>query len=376
MGLVPTAQQTAQQAAQINRQARRLYVGSIPPGVSDQDLVEFFNEAMVKAAVVQPDHRPVVSSQLNPDKSFSFIEFSTIDEATAGMALDGITMNGMTLKVRRPKDYVSPPTAQAPASGGIHIPGIVSTNVPDSPNKIFIGGLPSYLNEAQVKELLTAFGPLKAFNLVKDTATGNSKGYAFFEYLDASVTDRACQGLNGMKLGDKTLLVQRANIGAKQDGTGGLIMMPMDPSGMLNASPSAASLLNLQVPAATLLSGMLLGQAQAETRVLQLLNLVRPEELVSDEDHADIVEDVRQECEKYGNVMSVTIPRPALTDDGKLDPAMPPVDGLGRVFVEFADREDAARAQSNLAGRKFNGHVVLTSYFDEDDYEQRDFSRH
>jgi hypothetical protein len=177
-----------------------------------------------------------------------------------------------------------------------------------------------------------------------------------------------------MKLGDKTLLVQRANIGAKQDGTGGLIMMPMDPSGMLNASPSAASLLNLQVPAATLLSGMLLGQgtvtrhdttrpttrhipsfavgkplncvcrvcacvvwcgvtgaAQAETRVLQLLNLVRPEELVSDEDHADIVEDVRQECEKYGNVMSVTIPRPALTDDGKLDPAMPPVDGLGRV---------------------------------------------
>jgi hypothetical protein len=34
MGLVPTPQ-TAQQAAQINRQARRLYVGNIPPGVSD-----------------------------------------------------------------------------------------------------------------------------------------------------------------------------------------------------------------------------------------------------------------------------------------------------------------------------------------------------
>lgn len=41
-GLVPGAgplamlnPQTAQQAAQINRQARRLYVGNIPPGVSD-----------------------------------------------------------------------------------------------------------------------------------------------------------------------------------------------------------------------------------------------------------------------------------------------------------------------------------------------------
>lgn len=368
LGLV-TPQQTAQQAAQINRQARRLYVGNIPTGVSDQDLVEFFNEAMIKANVVQSDHRPVLSSQLNPDKSFSFIEFSTIDEATSGMALDGITMNGISLKVRRPKDYVSPPTAQLPPSG-IHIPGIVSTNVPDSPNKIFIGGLPSYLNEGQVKELLTAFGPLKAFNLVKDSATGNSKGYAFFEYLDASVTDRACQGLNAMKLGDKTLLVQRANIGAKAQDS----MMPMSP-GALNASPTASSLLNLQVPAATLLSSMLLGQPQAETRVLQLLNLVRPEELVSDEDHEDILQDVRQECEKYGNVLSITIPRPALNEEGKLDTTRS-VDGLGRVFVEFAEVEDATRAQNNLAGRKFGGHVVLTCYFDEEEYDRKDFSQH
>ena len=41
----------------------------------------------------------------------------------------------------------------------------------------------------QVKELLTSFGDLKAFNLVKDSATALSRGYAFFEYLDGSVTD-------------------------------------------------------------------------------------------------------------------------------------------------------------------------------------------
>ena len=43
---------------------------------------------------------------------------------------------------------------------------------------------------AQVKELLTSFGPLKAFNLVKDSATGLSKGYAFCEYVDINVTDQ------------------------------------------------------------------------------------------------------------------------------------------------------------------------------------------
>lgn len=66
-----------------------------------------------------------------------------------------------------------------------------------------------------MKDLLQTFGPLKAFNLVKDIATGLSKGFAFCEYLDDHVTDRACTGLNGMKLGDKQLLVQRASIGAK-----------------------------------------------------------------------------------------------------------------------------------------------------------------
>lgn len=42
----------------------------------------------------------------------------------------------------------------------------------------------------QVKELLTSFGPLKAFNLVKDSATSLSKGYAFCEYVDVGATDQ------------------------------------------------------------------------------------------------------------------------------------------------------------------------------------------
>ena len=42
----------------------------------------------------------------------------------------------------------------------------------------------------QVKELLTAFGPLKAFNLVKDSVTATSRGYAFCEYLDPLITEQ------------------------------------------------------------------------------------------------------------------------------------------------------------------------------------------
>ena len=57
----------------------------------------------------------------------------------------------------------------------VHVPGVFSTNVPDSINKVFVGGLPAYLQEEQVKELLKSFGELKAFNLVRENRNGPSK---------------------------------------------------------------------------------------------------------------------------------------------------------------------------------------------------------
>jgi splicing factor U2AF subunit len=85
------------------------------------------------------------------------------------MSFDGIMFQGQVLKIRRPKDYLG-----ADMMGSLYVPGIVSTNVPDTPEKIFIGGLPSYLTDDQVIELLKSFGELKAFNLVKELS-GQSK---------------------------------------------------------------------------------------------------------------------------------------------------------------------------------------------------------
>lgn len=38
-----------------------------------------------------------------------------------------------------------------------------------------------------------SFGHLRAFNLVKDSATGLSKGYAFCEYADVVMTDQVIE---------------------------------------------------------------------------------------------------------------------------------------------------------------------------------------
>jgi splicing factor U2AF subunit len=48
-----------------------------------------------------------------------------------------------------------------------------------------VGGLPYNLTEDNVKELLTVFGALKSFHLVKEPGMTTSKGYGFCEFVDA-----------------------------------------------------------------------------------------------------------------------------------------------------------------------------------------------
>ena len=281
--------------------------------------------------------------QINQDKNFAFLELRSVDETTQAMAFDGIIFQGQSLKIRRPHDYQ--PLQGMSESPSVYMPGVVSTVVPDSAHKLFIGGLPNYLNDDQVKELLTSFGLLKAFNLVKDSATGLSKGYAFCEYVDVKVTDQAIAGLNRMQLGDKKLLVQRASVGAKNATLGTVSQTPV----------------TLQVP------GLLSSQVQTggrPTEVLCLMNMVLPSELLDDEEYEEIAEDVRDECGKYGLVRSMEIPRPV---DGVEVP------GCGKIFVEFTSVSDCQKAMQGLTGRKFANRVVVTKYCDPDSYHRRDF---
>lgn len=132
----------------ITRQARRLYVGNIPFGVTEEETMEFFNQQMHLSGLAQAAGNPVLACQINLDKNFAFLEFRSIDETTQAMAFDGINFKGQSLKIRRPHDYQPMPGTENPA---INVPaGVISTVVPDSPHKIFIGGLPNYLNEDQV----------------------------------------------------------------------------------------------------------------------------------------------------------------------------------------------------------------------------------
>ncbi|CAL1714681.1 unnamed protein product [Somion occarium] len=338
----------------LSRQSRRLYIGSITPDINENNLADFFNSKMKEMNIgTGAPGNPVLAVQCNYEKNYAFVEFRSAEDATAAMAFDGIIFINGPLKIRRPKDYGGP-DAMGP---GMHVPGVVSTNVPDSINKIFVGGLPTYLNEEQVMELLKSFGDLKAFNLVRENGNGPSKGFAFFEYVDPGATDVAIQSLSGMELGDKYLVVQRASVGAKP----GQSPIP----GMYEAFP--------EIPKPILPAGDLQGE---DARILLMLNMVVPEDLSDDQEYADIYEDIKEECGRFGPVEDLRIPRPVKKDkfkwgDSGMDSGLAAqradeAAGVGRVYVKYTESESAKSALKALAGRSFAGRSIIATLLNDD----------
>ena len=66
---------------------------------------------------------------------------------------------------------------------------------------------------------------------------------------------------------------------------------------------------------------------------------------------------MKEECEKYGKVLEMKVPRP--TGGSRQS------NGVGKIFVKFDTSESAGKALRALAGRKFADRTVVTTYFSE-----------
>lgn len=299
----------------------------------------------------------VLNVYINYEKKFAFVELRTVEEASNAMALDGIMFEGVTVRVRRPADYN--PTAAAPlgpsapnpnlnlaaigldrseanVQSNMSVPQVAGSHDHD-PGRIFVGGLPYYLSQAECEELLGTFGAIKSFVLIRDRNTGHSKGYGFVVYEDPNVIDTAIAGLNGMKLADRTLTVRRAD------------------------APKVAA--PVQQPVVTPEGGFQPAMFTASApKVVKLVDAITPEELEDDEEYEDIMDDMKEEMGKFGKLVALHIPRPS--KDGSEAPS-----GVGKILIEFADPQEASTARNKLHGRKFGGRTVQASLMTEEDYK-------
>lgn len=164
------------------RQSKRLFVHNLPASVTEDVLLQFFNLQLNNLNVIKSSD-PCIQANIAEDRTFALVEFKQASDATVALAMDGITMeehhtemngNGTAspkgLEIRRPKDYIVPS-----ADDDAYTEGEVSTEVPDTSNKLAITNLPPFLTDDQVIELLKAFGELRAFVLVRDNDAQDSR---------------------------------------------------------------------------------------------------------------------------------------------------------------------------------------------------------
>lgn len=144
--------------------------------------------------------------------------------------------------------------------------------------------------------------------------------------MNPDITDLACEGLNGLQVLDKKLIVQRAHVG------GTASRLPMI-EGALPGAGTGKPILPIEILGTS-------GLKPAEpTTVLMLLNLCDYNDLRNDDrdqpgsGRGDILaqemhEDILREVERFGAVNEVFLPMPGAKHD-------PIVRGVGRVGLVY-----------------------------------------
>jgi len=82
---------------------------------------------------------------------------------------------------------------------------------------IYVGNLSYEVTENELRKEFEAFGEVSSVSIIKDTYSGQSKGFGFVEMPKLQEGQAAIAGLNEKKLHDRAMTVN----GAREKGTGG-----------------------------------------------------------------------------------------------------------------------------------------------------------
>lgn len=269
------------QLTQATRPMRRLYVENLPNSASEKDVLDLINNFLMSSGVNRiQGTQPCISCIIHKEKCQALLEFLTPEDASAALTFDGRSFSGSILKIRRPKVFAEVATG-VPQKSVVASDGIDNT-VEDSPYKIFIGGISRTISSEMLMEIAKAFGPLKAYHFSMNSEL--NEPCAFLEYVDHSVTLKACAGLNGMKLGGKVLTVVQA--------VPDTALLDKDENTPLYRIPQHAKPL-----------------LEKHTEVLKLKNVVDANVLnfLSETEVEELLEDIRLECARFGSVKSINV---------------------------------------------------------------------
>ncbi|KAJ1908703.1 Spliceosome-associated protein 49 [Tieghemiomyces parasiticus] len=179
--------------AQERNQDASVYVGNLDDRCTD----ELIWELMVQAG-------PVVSLHLPKDRitgqhqGYGFCEFVSEEDADyATKIMNMIKLYGKPIRVNK---------------------SLTDRRNIEVGAKLYIGNLDPDVDEKLLYDTFSAFGQImQPPRVVRDSETGNSKGFAFINYDNFESSDAAVEGMDGQYLANKPVTV---NYALKKDGKG------------------------------------------------------------------------------------------------------------------------------------------------------------
>jgi cold-inducible RNA-binding protein len=75
---------------------------------------------------------------------------------------------------------------------------------------IYVGNLSYKASEEELRQAFAAYGQVSSVAIIKDAATGQSRGFAFVEMPSATEGQAAINGMNGKELNGRPLKVNEA----------------------------------------------------------------------------------------------------------------------------------------------------------------------
>lgn len=87
--------------------------------------------------------------------------------------------------------------------------------------RLYVGNLPFGTEEPQLEQLFAGHGAVESVHLVRDHATGRSRGFAFVEMSNDEQGRAACQALDQQEFEGRRLTVNEARPQERRGGGGG-----------------------------------------------------------------------------------------------------------------------------------------------------------
>lgn len=80
---------------------RELYVGNLPPGLTNNQLLELLNRALIRMGAVTEPGGPIINAWIGSDGRYAFVVFRSVEETNLALSLKGVSLMGYQIKVSK-----------------------------------------------------------------------------------------------------------------------------------------------------------------------------------------------------------------------------------------------------------------------------------